>query len=80
MREVMVVGVGMTSFGKHRDRGLAGLATEALEEALTDAGLRDGEQSVGMAYFSNVLAGVLVGQESNRGQHALRDSALRGVP
>lgn len=80
MRETVITGVGMTRFGKHRDRSLASLAAEALAEAIDDAGLSDGAEPIGMAYFSNVLAGVLVGQESNRGQHALRDTALRGVP
>ena len=80
MREAVITGVGMTRFGKHQDRSLASLAAEALAEALADADLPDGAPPIGMAYFSNVLAGVLVGQESNRGQHALRDTALRGVP
>ncbi len=70
----------MTRFGKHRDRTIADLAGEAVAEALADAGLTGDTQSVAIVYFSNVLAGVLSGQESNRGQHALRDTALRGVP
>ncbi len=70
----------MTHFGKHRDRTIADLAAEAVAEALADAGLSGDAQPVGIVYFSNVLAGVLTGQESNRGQHALRDTALRGVP
>lgn len=68
----------MTRFGKHRDRTIADLAGEAVAEALADAGLTGDTQSVAIVYFSNVLAGVLTGQESNRGQHALRDTALRG--
>ncbi|MGV0642409.1 thiolase family protein [Mycolicibacterium sp. XJ879] len=80
MREAVVAGVGMTSFGKHQGRTLANLVAEAVAEALDDAGLADSGDSVEMVYFSNVMAGLLLGQESNRGQHAVRDTALRGAP
>ena len=35
-----VAGVGMVRFGKHLDRTLKGLAGEAIELALRDAGLQ----------------------------------------
>lgn len=38
MREVAVVGVGMTKFGKYLDKGIKDLVRECVEEALGDAG------------------------------------------
>ena len=39
MRDVAVVGVGMTHFGKFLERGLKDLAREAVEAALDSAGV-----------------------------------------
>ena len=36
--EAYVLGVGMTTFGRHLDRSLADLAVEAVHAALDDAG------------------------------------------
>lgn len=80
VREAVVAGVGMTAFGKQQGRTVTDLTVEAVTAALADAGLADRAEPVGMVYFSNVLAGVLTGQESTRGQHAVRDTALRGAP
>lgn len=79
MRDVVVAGVGMTRFGKHTARNIKSLVTEAVTEALHDAGAA-GPNDIGMIYYSNVASGLLQGQESVRGQHALRDSGLLGVP
>ena len=38
-RKVFVVGVGMTKFAKHLDRGIKSLVREALSSALKDAGV-----------------------------------------
>lgn len=79
MRDVVVAGVGMTSFGKHPDRNVKSLVEEAVTEALNDAG-GIGPGDIQMIYYSNVASGLLQGQESVRGQHALRGSRLLGVP
>lgn len=78
MRDTVITGAGMTSFGKHPDRNIKSLVAEAVGEAVTDAGISTGQ--IEMAYYSNVASGLLQGQESVRGQHAVRDAGLRGIP
>jgi acetyl-CoA acetyltransferase len=68
----------MTAFGKFPDRSLRSLASEAVAEALADAGLAASD--VGMVFHANACAGVLHGQEMIRGQSALRDTGLLGKP
>jgi acetyl-CoA acetyltransferase len=68
----------MTAFGRFPDRGLKSLATEAVAGALRDS--RIPAAHVGYIYFSNVAAGILQGQESTRGQHALRNTELHAIP
>ena len=78
MRDVVIAGAGMTRFGKFPDRGLTDLTTEAVRDALDDAGARPRE--VQFVFFGNVLAGLMTGQESTRGQHAVRGTGLDGIP
>lgn len=78
MREVFVLGVGMHPFGKFPEVSLRELAGEAGRRALRDAGL--GPRDVQAAYFANALAGLLTGQECIRGQIALREVGVAGVP
>jgi acetyl-CoA acyltransferase len=78
MRDVYVAGVGMTQFGKFPDRPLRSLAEAATSEALVDAGVRPDD--VGMTFFANATAGILTGQEMIRGQAALRNTGLLGLP
>jgi len=76
MRDVYVIGSSMTNFGKHPGRTLRSLATEATEGALHDASMD--AAAVGSVYFSNAVAGIVTGQETIRGQVALRDTGLLG--
>lgn len=78
MQKVCVAGVGQTVFGKHLDRGVRSMAEEALDQALKDAGLEPGQ--IETVYFANALSGLITGQETIRGQVALRHTALMGVP
>jgi acetyl-CoA acetyltransferase len=78
MIEVAVSGVGMTTFGRHLDRTLRSLSEEALLAALADAGL--GPEEVDVVYYSNSAAGLITGQEMIRGEVALRQLPLGGVP
>ena len=73
-----VAGVGMTTFGKHLDKTLKGLAGEAITAALTDAGLRKGDLQA--AWMGNAAAGVVTGQEMIRGQVALRALGIGRIP
>lgn len=74
----IVAGVGMTQFGKHMDRGLKSLGTEAVRSALEDAGI--GADQLEAAYVGNAAAGLVTGQESIRGQVILRDMGLGRLP
>ena len=78
MRDVVIAGVGMTPFGKFPDRSYASLVAEATRQALGDAGAPAGD--VQFVYYSNTAAGLMTGQESVRGQHAVRGTGLEGVP
>jgi acetyl-CoA acyltransferase len=78
MRDVYIAGVGMTAFGKFMDSSVRKLAEEATAEALRDAQATPGD--VEMAFFSNATAGILTGQEMIRGQVALRNTGILGVP
>jgi len=61
MRKVAIVGVGMTKFGEHWERGFRDLVTEAGVKALEDAGMSGAEISAG--YVGTMAAGSLIGQE-----------------
>ena len=73
-----VAGVGMTKFGKHLDRTLKGLAGEAIQAALADAGLDC--SALQAAWMGNAAAGVVTGQEMIRGQVALRALGIGRIP
>jgi len=75
---VTVAGVGMTRFGKYSDRGVRSLAEEAVGDALKDAGIAP--KDVEAVFFSNAIAGLITGQEMIRGQVALRNTGILGVP
>jgi acetyl-CoA acyltransferase len=78
MREVFVVGVGMTRFAKHLDRNIKSLAKEAVDKTLTDACI--GKEKIEAVYFSNSNWGYLSEQHSIRGQVALRPYGIEGIP
>jgi acetyl-CoA acetyltransferase len=78
MRDVFIAGAGMTAFGKFMDSSVRKLAEEATAEALRDAQATPGD--IEMAFFSNATAGILTGQEMIRGQVALRNTGILGVP
>jgi acetyl-CoA acyltransferase len=73
-----VIGVGMTKFSKSLDRGLGDLAAEAVANALEDAGL--GIDEIDCVFSSNSVAGFITGQESIRGQVAMKQAGLTGRP
>jgi acetyl-CoA acetyltransferase/uncharacterized OB-fold protein len=71
-REVVVVGVGMTSFGKQPGRSVASLGQEAISAALADAG--GDPRRIQAAWCGSVYSGMLTGQR------VLRDLGLSGIP
>ncbi len=78
MRNVFIAGVGLTSFGKQLGRGVRSLAIEAVDLALTDAGVQP--KDVQGIFFGNASAGVVSQQEMIRGQVALRHHPLGPMP
>jgi acetyl-CoA acetyltransferase len=75
---VLIVGTGMTPFGRHPGAGIRRMATVAVDEALEDAGVA--AQDVGRVFFGNAAAGIVTHQEMIRGQVALRQHPLAHVP
>lgn len=61
MREVAIIGVGITKFGEHWDKGVRDLALEAGIKALEDAGIKGEEIDAG--YVGNMASGSLAWQE-----------------
>jgi acetyl-CoA acetyltransferase len=78
MRDVAVVGVGMTRFGKFPEKSINDLVRESVEEALKDAGLE--KQDIEAAYMANAAAGLITGQEMIRGQVALSAMGVEDLP
>lgn len=78
MRGVFVAGASATAFGKFPDQDLRSLTEAAVEGALVDAGARSDQ--IEAAYFANAAAGLMTGQEMIRGQVALRNTGLLGIP
>lgn len=61
MREVSVVGVGSTSFGRHAGTPIEQLAVRAAAQAIADAGI--GRERIGAVYLGNFISGPLNGKE-----------------
>lgn len=78
MRDVAVIGAGMTHFGKFLERSLKDLAAEAVKGALDSAGIDKSKLQV--AVVGNATAGLITGQEMIRGQVVLREIGIGGIP
>jgi acetyl-CoA acetyltransferase len=68
----------MTNFGKFLDRSMKDLAAEAVNGALGSAGVEKNKLDV--AVVGNATAGLITGQEMIRGQVALREMGIGGIP
>jgi acetyl-CoA acetyltransferase len=78
MRDVAIIGAGMTNFGKFLDRSMKDLAGEAVNGALDSAGVEKAKLEV--AVVGNATAGLITGQEMIRGQVVLREIGIGGIP
>jgi len=78
MREVYVIGIGHTRFGKFLDRNVKSLAAEAISAALADAKIE--KKDLDCAYFGNAMQGLVTGQEMVRGEVALRAFGIDRIP
>ena len=78
MSEIYIAGVSMTNFGKHLNRSLKDLTGEALASVLKDAGCEKG--GLDAAFFGNCVQGHMEGQDMIRGEVALRQFGIEGIP
>ena len=78
MSKAFIAGVGMTRLGKFPDRSVKDLVREAVTLALQDAGVSLAD--VQCAWFANARQGQMEGQNSIRGQCALRSMGWQAAP
>ncbi|MGB9498159.1 MAG: thiolase family protein [Dissulfuribacterales bacterium] len=78
MKDVFVIGTGMTRFAKHLERSEKNLVSEAVNFCLTDAGVSIG--AIQSAWFSNSMWGYFSDQHCIRGQVALQPLGIEGIP
>lgn len=71
MREVAIIGVGSSVFGKLPEKGLDELGGEAALAALTDAGIAP--QDIQFGYCANLYGGMVIGQA------VLREVGITGI-
>lgn len=78
MKDVYIIGVGMTKFGRHLTRSVKSLTQEAVTEALQDAGAT--VDDIQAAYFGNTAQGIMEGQYIIPGQIALGAMGIHSIP
>ena len=78
MTDIHIVGIGMTPLGKFPDRSVKELTKSAVDAAVADAGA--GIDDIEAAWFSNTRQGMMEGQNTVRGQCALRSMGSESIP
>ena len=78
MREVAVIGVGMTPFGKSIETPIKELGRRAVWDALQDAQISP--KDIEIAYCGNACLGVITGQTMVLGQIILKEVGIGGIP
>ncbi len=78
MTDIHIIGIGMTPLGKFPDRSVKELTKSAVDTALADAGA--GMDDIEAAWFSNTRQGMMEGQNTVRGQCALRSMGFESIP
>ena len=61
MKNLSVIGIGSTIFGKHKNVSIIELAKQAASEAILDSGID--KKRIGALYVGNFVSGPLTGQE-----------------
>ncbi|MFN5454807.1 thiolase family protein [Bradyrhizobium sp.] len=77
-REIYIAGVGMTPFGRHLDKAVWQLASDAVRLALADAGAEMSQ--IEQAYYGTGTQAALQGQFAVPGQVAFARFGLSGIP
>jgi acetyl-CoA acyltransferase len=75
---VYIIGAAMTAFGKRLNDSVKSLTAEAVRGALADAGVE--ASAIEAAWFSNTRQPMLEGQNTVRGEIALRPLGITGIP
>lgn len=78
MNDIVIAGIGMTGLGKMPERTVKDLSAEAVRLALADACAEVGD--IEAAWFSNTRQQMLEGQNTIRGQIALRPLGFESIP
>ena len=78
MRDVAIIGVGMTRFGKLPDKGIKDLVREAATAAMADAGVE--AKHLDAAYVGSAVAGLMTGQEQIKAQVTLAPMGIDRIP
>jgi acetyl-CoA acyltransferase len=78
MRDVAVVGVGMTHFGKFLETPIKDLGRAATWEAFKDASVSP--KDIQIAYVGNACSGAITGQSMVLGQIILKEVGIRNIP
>jgi acetyl-CoA acyltransferase len=78
VRDVSIIGVGMTRFGKFEDRDMKDLGREATWKALENGGVS--LKDIEVAYVANAVGQQLTELKGTIGQHVLTSAGLFGVP
>jgi acetyl-CoA acyltransferase len=78
MAKLRIAGIGMTRLGKFPARSVKDMTREAVTLALEDAGAALAD--VEAAWFANTRQALLEGQNTVRGQCALRAMGFSGIP
>ena len=78
MKDIYIVGVGMTKFGRLIERSLYDMIEEAVGLALSDAGCDKAE--LGAAYYGTLTNGQFQGQTAIPGPIAMRRMGIEAIP
>ena len=78
MNNVYIIGVGISRLGKFKERPLRSFVEEVVTATLNDSGIS--KEDLQAAWVGNAGWGLFEGQESIRGQVALRPLGIDGIP
>ena len=78
MRDVAIVGVGMTRFGKLLEKGIKDLVRESTDAAIKDAGIDI--DKIDAAYVGSAVPDLMTGQECIKAQVTLSAMGIEGIP